>query len=524
MKTTKRRLKAVQPYPEMMPDEDRLFRYFISYMLLLLFVVVGVFSTSDLQLLQMQQGIVLPLINVSTSIQGFYVFSTMIVFVTSIFMSREFYIFEKLRQQTKQYPSTLSTHSDYSNQINNLFGVNGKFDSILFSAMSRLVFFISGPSTIALLLFRFADSQDRIIFGVQLILFSISVYFSWVFCERTMQLHKYKKQKFWRVIITIAVLCVLLEILICIDVIYLPPQHSMTFFIKSHTLLLDDKDGGTIFMVPHIKIDRSDSIWNAETARQKFENFVSYHGEHDSNHYFMSRGLSVDLRGRQLRFLNINFQIAPRIWAHEADLSGANLSFTNLAGSNFIDTNLYAANMDMANLDGSRFFNVNFDNSSWSNTRARGAIFDNVHFRFAKLKDTKFTGSSFLGSEIIESRIVYVNFDATSFYEMVLKNNTIIFNSKAKIFCFDKNNNNIDSSHSDFFDINDSDAISKLVREFCVAKLHFADLSALYTLANAYMLAYPERIRQIDSAFEESNCNTAKLAWLKNRVLKDEND
>lgn len=512
MKTTKRRLKPSHSSPEIRSSEDRLFKYFVSYALLLLFVLASIFSTSDLQLLQTQQQIALPLVNTNTSISGFFFVSTMITCAASIFMAREFHSLEALKKNANQGSGSLFTYLNHTDQSKPLLGIDGKLDCIVLNIISCLVFFVSGPLVTALLLFRFADSQDRLIFCAQLALFILATYFSWVFYQRTVRLNANRKTKILAVIVGIAALTITVKLIICLDVIYLPPQYSPTFFLKLHTNLLDDEDNGTISVVPHLKIDRTESIWKIDTNRQH-DDIAFQNGSNDPNHYFMSRALSIDLRGRRLRFLDIPFQIAPRIWAHEADLSGANLSFAKLAGSNFVGTSLYATNMTMATLDGSNFFSVNLDQSIWSHARVRGALFDTSHLDFADLRNTKFLGSVFLNTRISHSNIKYADFSAASFSESTLKDNALSLKTKAHVFDSGSQDQSRIEGHLELFDANDDEAISDLVGEFCIEKLKAADLIALHKIANTYVLLFPTRASQVSNAFRKPSCNAAKSAW-----------
>lgn len=513
MSASNRRLRSPQSAAKIEASEDRIFKYFVSYALLLLFIVVSVLSTTDLQLLQIKQGVALPFISANTSISGFYLISSMIVCAASIFMAREFHNLEVLKRRGNHGSTFVFSSANRRNQTAPLFGVDGCLDQVALDTISRLVFFVSGPAVAGLLLFRFADFQDRTIFAAQLALAVITTHFAVVYSRRTDQLYPSPKSIGWRIVVRLGALLVIAKLVLCVDVIYLPPQHSLSFMLKRHTVLLNEQDGGTISLVPHIKIDRSEAIWTSDVSKQA--ELAYQNGSRDVNSYFLSRGMSIDLRGRRLRFLDIPFQIAPRIWAHDADLSGANLSYSKLAGSNFIGTSLYAANLSMASLDGARFANTDLNDTDWANTRARGAFFDNAHFRHASLIGTKFTGSLFFDTTISESYVHSADFNAVTFADSAWKDNIVLLKPKATVFESKPSDENTIDDYAALFNANDDEAIAALTREFCVDNLTGVDAMALDTLAASYTLLYPSRPAKVLRAFDKDSCPSAKSAWAR---------
>lgn len=492
-------------------EADRLFKYFLSYILLLVFIVVSVASMTDAQLLLSRQGMTLPFVSISTSIPGFFVISSALVAASSIFVAREFYSFERKKRTGITTSNTLFSYT--SNQIRGqLFGTDGKIDRLTFSLISRLVFFYSGPIVCGLLIFRFADFQDRVIFTIQLVLFGFVIYFSFLYDRRTERLHSSQKSRIEKIIWSVAGGLVLLKLLVCIDVMFLAPKYSPVFKIKLHTSLLDDHDGGTVSLVPHIKIDRAEQIWKQETQKQ-LEEYAYFAGLRDEKQLFLSRGIGLDIRGRRLRFIDLSFQIIPRIWAHDADLSGANLTFAALVGSNFINTAFYGTNFSLTRLDGSRFFNNNFEWTSWNNTQVRGAIFDNATFRRVTLSHTRFLGSSFFGGRFTDSDIFDVDFGGIKIDGMIFRNNSVVAKEAKSVFGMKPESKAMIEEFRKIFIEDDNAALGLLVAEFCSEKLSAADSTALYTMVSREMLLSPDHAKKIGITFKEKKCQAAATEW-----------
>ncbi|EGS6115484.1 hypothetical protein I9E67_004625, partial [Salmonella enterica] len=60
-------------------SSEKTHRFFLAYVFLLSYVLVIVSSTTDLQLLLEDKGIVLPILNVNVSLVGFYVIAPILI-------------------------------------------------------------------------------------------------------------------------------------------------------------------------------------------------------------------------------------------------------------------------------------------------------------------------------------------------------------------------------------------------------------------------------------------------------------
>lgn len=490
--------------------EDKIFKYFVSYAILIAYVLAGISSTTDLMLLQSIDGMRLPFIDSRVSIRGFYLSAPLIVAAASLYMAREFFILNAHKLKKTRNANFVFTISQ-PNANGKLFGVNGELDSIVARFISYFVFFLLGPAVILLITIRFADYQDKFIFLFHLVIFFVTSYFSWVFYCRTEQLFLRAGSGCAAKATSAALVSVIIfKILVCIDVIFIPSHYSLSMYVKQNTNWLTNSDNGIFSIVPHLRIDRTTAIWEPKT--KEYSEISFYNHNKTSRDYFFSRAAGIDLRGRSLKYLDISFQIAPRIWAHEADLSGANLSFAKIPGSNFINTNFYGADLSMSVVDGSRFFAATMTNTMISNSSFRGTVFDNTNFSRAFLKYVNFAGSSFFGVRIQKSNLDGIDFSGADFFETTIKDNSMIIDAPSPIFPSLLAARNDFGEFSDAFYENEEAAISAIAKQFCKKSLSASDELALKGITDIYLMMgrnNSDRMRKLVVKFNNLSCDKA---------------
>ncbi|WPC26947.1 pentapeptide repeat-containing protein [Pseudomonas moraviensis] len=377
-------------------NEGRDLSSYLSYALLILYVLASVSSTKDEMLLIPTNGIQLPLVSVNVSIVGFYALSPLIVLIGHLIALR------KIPQTFSRLPTALpeleyerlSVTSDYI---------------MLFSLL------FAGPLTLLLITYKFAAYQSPALF----LLHAVTLLYAWhAAAVRYRQALLGARKMPWPIgVISFTTSTMLwIWIIVAADVIFLPSQYSATLWLKMHTRFLNNGDGGTVSWVPHIKVDRGTRLWSG--AAKEADDFAAYSGHTDVRELFMTRGIALDIRSRNLRFLDMYGQVIPRIWAHDADLSGANLSFTRLYGSQFIGTNLDGATFELASLDGSAFMNMTLNNVLFSNTHLRGSYWDRVTINDSVLDFSDLSLSSLSAVSLNRVRINGSNFTAASLFEV----------------------------------------------------------------------------------------------------------
>ena len=351
----------------------------LSYALLILYILASASATKDSMLLVPSKGIQLPLVTVTVSVVGFYALSPLLVLIGHLIT---------LRRLPKMYAGlkTANTCTPHG-------ALDMSTDKLMLGCL-----LIAGPATLLYILSKFTAYQSAPLFIIQV----ACLYGAWrasrVRYQELLANHvdRYAQRALrWTRRLGASVLAVWL--LICIDVIFIPAKYSAVLYLKSQTTLLNSQDG-TVAWVPHIQIDRSEKLWAGPATTSAA--LATYSGVPDSENYFMAREVGMDLRSRHLRFLDISMQVIPRVWAHDADLSGANLNFARLYGSVFVNTSLDGANFRDAELDGSTFQFIDLDTTSFVKTSMKGSLWDtikmtDVSFVFADLALASFYGVTF---------------------------------------------------------------------------------------------------------------------------------
>lgn len=490
--------------------EDKIFKYFISYALLVAYLLASISSTTDLMLLQSVDGMKLPFIDSNISIRGFFIAAPVIVAAASTYMAREFLILNISKRKQSQTTSFIFSLSK-TTPGKKIFGVDGDFDKIVLHMISCGMFFVLGPLVLLIITIRFADYQDKIIFPVHVSLFAVTAYLSWIFYRRVEGITpKSRVSQISRLTGGLLIVVVAFKLLICIDVILIPSNYSPTMYVKQNTNWLDNVDYGTSSIIPHLVIDRAIPIIYPKT--KDYSNMPLKNDGKTVKDSFLNRAIGIDLRGRNLKYLDIPFQFVPRIWAHDADFSGANLSFTRIPGSNFVNTNFYGANLYMSQADGSRFFSANMEKIKIETSYMRGISVDGTTFSDVLLISVDFSGSSFSGVNINNSKLTGVDFSGVHFFETKLNNNIMHINEASPIFPSLLSANNEFGEYSDAFNENEIAAVTAMAKKFCAKSLSISDELALKNIASMSLLADGHeagRIQKLRDKLKELSCDSA---------------
>ena len=356
----------------------------------------------------LHKGIQLPLVNVTVSVVGFYLLSPLIVLVGHLVTLR-------------RLPQTFSTLSSAKPQFRHE-RLSVSSDCFMFISL-----LLAGPITLLLITYRFAAYQSPFLFLVQAVLL---IYACYATAVRYLEIVK-KVTRSIKCAAFLVAAVLLAWLILAADVILLPAQYSATLWLKTNTVLLDSEDGGTVAWVPHIRIDRATSLWTG--AAKGDDDLAMYTGHLDAKELFMTRLVTLDLRSRNLRFLDINHQVIPRVWAHDADLSGANLSFTRLYGSIFVGTRLSGASFEVAALDGSTFMNITIDDTVFVNTQLKCTFWDTVTLNDSAFLNADLSLASFYGVNLNHVIVEGTNFTATTLFQTTATETSIGYTKPNKI-------------------------------------------------------------------------------------------
>ncbi len=448
MSSNRKPVRAVFPR-KAVPKEDTAqteLSSVLSYALVILYVLASVSSTKDSMLLIPSKGIQLPLVSVTVSVVGFYFLSPMIVLAGHLVTLRRLpKMFAGLKSPwPKKASEKLSRRTDLA---------------ILICLLS------AGPATLFYILTKFTAYQSPFLFVLQVASLYCACYATRIRSRELLTANFSKRtQTSTRRLRRLGSWMFELWLLVCIDVIFLPTQISAVLWLKTHTVWLDNADGGTVAWVPHIEIDRGEQLW-AGPSKTDGELAV-FSGHADPKEYFMSREVAMDLRSRNLRYLDISQQVIPRIWAHNADLAGANFSLARLYGSVFVDTILNGANFNMASLDGVTFMNIDFVSTDFIQTQMKGSLWDNVTVKNASFINADLSLASFFNASFEHVEFLATSLQATSLFEAEGDKVTFAIREPFKIMSLAESGDWLKDSSSPF-EVRPKAALESLQKYLC---------------------------------------------------------
>lgn len=436
---------------------------YLSYAVLILYVLASISATKDEMLLIPTKGIQLPLATVTVSVTGFYFLSPLMVLIGHLVTLR-------------RIPQTFATLFE-TTPVTRHERLNRNSDLLMLICL-----LLAGPVTLLLITYRFAAYQSQALFVMQAASLLYSCYAAGVRYQEVMSIRRKQVSRLGLMIGCSVGACLGGWLLLCADVILMPARYSTMVWLKTHTGLLTDEDGGTIAWVPHIAIDRATPIWTGLGISNN--DLATYAGKTDSKDWFMTRGIALDVRGRHLRFLDISQQIIPRIWAHYADMSGANLSYSSLYGSVFVGTRLNGASFNLTHLDGSSFMFSELDNTEFNHTSLRGTHWDTMELNQTSFVSSDLSLASMYGVKLNNVNFVGGDFTATSFFETKMDNVGIAFIKPYNILVAEKSKDILSGADGAMV-VAPKPALNAIAKKICTAT---SDLGWEYAWRNFIQL------------------------------------
>ncbi|AUV54230.1 hypothetical protein B1209_17105 [Raoultella planticola] len=406
-------------------------RFFLAYVFLLSYVLVIVSSTTDLQLLLENQGIVLPVLNINVSLVGFYIISPILVTLLHVNL---------LLHTSITYSSLKYLSFIYSKKVPNIkvknnildIAILGKNPSIdnLYQLLANVLYIYSSPIVLSIILFRFSDYQSTPIFILHVLMIIIDFIFIIIFGRLQQKANTETGHRLNSVglpfgdnivikyLIYLFFSLLLIKIIICWDVFIRDWRNSLSKDIIYHYYNDTDDDGSIndlYGLLPIIKIDRTTRISNEDDSNY----FSSPNLKKDTSslHFFINKGMSIDLRNRSLRYAALPMQNLARAWFTNSKLQGANLLLSQLQGVVLSNTQLQGSNLSGSNLDGAYIFNSNLTDTNLSKTTIRGAIFDDSDLTFTSFEESNLTSSVFSGNTFISTILIRTDFSSSFFSE-----------------------------------------------------------------------------------------------------------
>ncbi|MFZ4703540.1 MAG: pentapeptide repeat-containing protein, partial [Candidatus Methylumidiphilus sp.] len=382
--------------------------FFIAYLGLMIYVQAIIFSTSDLQLLLPSQQLKLPLIGIDVPLVGFYF--TIPLFVIALhfnfLQNLESHHYKLMRWQQAQ-PGGVVPRSrvfpflfDFA-----ILETQSGFRNLVLWANNILCYNLA-PLTLALLLFRFADRQDFPVTFWHYVCFVVDCYLVWRLRKALMHNAKQEEPsliwltalppakpnavelntKFWvrpfpkgglwgilikpfltvwRLVVYFTEfvigsfryrphglirLIVLAEVLITYAIAGPDDATFNRVVLKPAQAWANKNSRSAEWVLPRIKIDPNDIVWQADEKSLKIEAEMA--GETNWVKYFDEKGKGFRPDPNSLRLVVLRGQKLPRAQLREFRLQGAELGGAELQRAELFDARLQGADLDGAQLQG----------------------------------------------------------------------------------------------------------------------------------------------------------------------------
>lgn len=470
LKTTLPRFKKALPASSTRSDleglvkdsSDKVRQFFFAYLALIAYVLAVVFATTDKQLLLVNEGLKLPIVDLTVPLIGFYVVIPLFVLglhfnLLQNLASHHFKLMELQRAWKGTVPSERINASMFDNAM---LEKNSIFMHWVQTANSLLCLY-SGAFVLSAVLWRFADYQNGWILLEHGLLLWLDLYFiaqtkksfidnKYSFNKNSVIKNKrqsaqeffasilimpfntgqsFKWFAFWLILICI----ILLKILICIDIFILDWRSS---FLKNLPQLKKQPEATFAssedykiakvmdWFIPRIVIESSNLLFTPDT--KNLEANAALLNEKDWRKYFDDNSQSLDFRNRSLRYLDISRQVLPRLMAQDAQLQGANLASAKLQNSNFRNANLQGATLWLAQLQNAQFDGAQMQSTNLLYAQMQGANLSFAKLQAAELWFTQLQGADLFNADLHGANLISAELQGAKLKEANLQGTLII--------------------------------------------------------------------------------------------------
>ena len=360
--------------------------YFISFLVILLYLLIIVASTTDYQLLIPNSNVRLPFVDTQVSLFVFYITAPLIV------LAAHFNLLQNLESHHNKLVTWRSAYQgqpvpraliepflyDYA-----VLEVDGELTKPV-RFFARILFLFLAPIALLTFLWRFSDYQSMGItawhFAVLALDLLIVAYFQRAILGR------------WQ--IPTVGWGVLMLAIIQTTLVGLVTQDKGTFVWQTEKRILawQPIKSMTSALLPRISIDPYTSL-TLDDKPLKMQ--MAYENETNFAKWFKEKGQGLDLRGRSLRGASLAFADLRKAWLQRAKLDGAYLSDANLQGANLRDATLQLAKLDSTNLHGADVYNADLRDARLYNAKLEGAS-----LLYANLKGANLTSANLYGANL----------------------------------------------------------------------------------------------------------------------------
>lgn len=410
--------------------------FFIVYLTFLVYVQGIIFSTSDYQLLVSSEGLKLPLVDLTVSLNGFYVVIPIFIialhfnFLQNLESHHYKLLYWKDLQITKEIPRSHINPFLFDFAI-----LGGTQFPVLVRIASDLLCFEFALITLGLLLIRFSDQQDFLITSWHFIFFLIDTILLWKFQNAlrenekqfaSVKTLKYSLNNYCRFIF---------GTLIFVETIfaYVVGGTSDEYFVKNHQNWLQPifyKEFLTSknpvikklnlfvnrpieWFLPRISIHPSQQLW--EINKSSLEALANLEGYENWLIYFKENGIGFRPGISGLRFAELPEQYLPKSDLSNIQLQGANLKKTNLRGANLVGSQLQNAILKNAQMQYANLLNANLTDANLTESQLQGANLEMADLKKANLIRSQIQGANLTGADFSSADLTYSQMQGAEF-------------------------------------------------------------------------------------------------------------
>jgi hypothetical protein len=462
------------------------------------YLIVVTTSASDAAVLRAEEGLILPILNLSVSFVGFYSFAPVLLIGLQVLALRPGF------HQTGTADGASRMRTTPLHEV----------ERGLLDIMIRY----SAPVTMIVVFWRICDLQNvkltayhALCVGASIAILEWaravsvkkapaktgaspplhSVFAVWAVAKKARFLgpRRILPKVLW--VSTIAVFS--LKLLVFCDVVVRDWESSWVrrlVFVEGRFITESGSVEDPLGLIPNLVIRPEEELFDLDP--EKLSLISSLHGHEDWNDWFLERGRSIDLSDRSLRLAFLQFQTLPRLWAPRSRLDGANLSFALLTGAVLRESQLRDVDWSLANLSGAYMNASDIRGANFSNTRASGANFDGSNLSSSDLVQSRFDAAWLGGADLSQSLIVGSDFNGAYFNETNISDSYIVVQPTVVVSIPEGDRHFAGSSEEDEdfagsrLIANDVAASKAWVRNFCGEAIYAGDEEAARSVLKAF--------------------------------------
>ena len=426
MATSTKKLEELEKQVANSSEKNR--NFFTATLLVLVYLVIVVIQTSDLDLL-IGHTVHLPLIGIDMPMLAFYLAAPILV------VALHFNLLHNIEQHHAKLCEWRDSHKnqlvprtsiypfifDFSTLDNRTTSSKNQKKLIKITRLvNQIVIYWVGPITILLILWRFTDYQSQ---GITLWhFFCLSIN-----CTLVISYLKEIDHKSKNVMGVMLWFCGFLQtallLLVANDCL---PNAA----IGAPTL-------STNFVFPRIIINGRDNLLALDSQNLRFQFDLSEKTEdgkeisdsrpkntnfHD---WFMLHGNGIDLSGNSMRFASFVKADLRRAWLKGTKLQNANFLWAQLQGANFRSAQLQRAGFGMAKSQGAKFVYAQLQGADLYKTQLQEADLTSSNLQRAVLFSAELQGANLAAAQLKGADLTNITIDEkTNFKDVSIDENT----------------------------------------------------------------------------------------------------